>query len=58
VNKSKNPLVIVGYSDGTVRVFDIDKANIVCKMHPLGSDVTAIESFENSNKLKNRYFSY
>jgi hypothetical protein len=50
VNKSKHPLIIVGYSDGTVRVFDIDKANIICKMHPLSSDILAIESCENSKK--------
>ena len=39
---SKTPLLIVGYSDGSVRIFDIDKVNIVTKMQPIGTEITSI----------------
>jgi WD40 repeat protein len=36
------PLIAAGYSDGTVRVFDIDKVEMILKMHPHAVSVTAI----------------
>ena len=36
------PLIAAGYSDGTVRVFDINKAEMILKMHPHAVSVTAI----------------
>lgn len=42
-----NPLVMVGYQDGSLRVFDIDKKNIVFKVTPSSSAVTAITHLRN-----------
>lgn len=55
-NKAKTPLLIVGYADGTVRVFDIDKVNIALKMHPLGSEVTVVQAIQNCKFLINLIF--
>lgn len=37
-----SPLVVVGYADGSVRVFDIDQKCITNKIKPLSSRITAI----------------
>ena len=42
-----NPLVIVGYEDGSIRLYDIDKKNIIYKMKPINSAVTAINHCRN-----------
>jgi len=36
------PPVVAGYGDGTVRMFDINKVEMVLKMHPHATAVTAI----------------
>lgn len=36
------PLVVGGYSDGTVRLFDVTKVEMLLKMHPHAVTVTAI----------------
>lgn len=36
------PFVVAGYGDGTVRMFDINKEEMVLKMHPHAVSVTAI----------------
>lgn len=43
------PNVVAGYSDGTVRMFDINKVEMVLKMHPHAVSVTAI-SFSSDGK--------
>ncbi len=55
--KEANPLVTVGYSDGSVRVFDIDKISIVTKMQPFASEVTAIEACSNCKYSDRIYMS-
>ena len=40
--KTKLPNLVVGYSDGTVRMFDLQKLDMVLKMHPHPVSVTAI----------------
>lgn len=44
------PLIAAGYSDGTVRVFDINKAEMILKMHPHAVAVTAI-SFSSDGRM-------
>ncbi len=36
------PNVVAGYSDGTVRMFDLNRVEMVLKMHPHAVAVTAI----------------
>ena len=36
------PHVAAGYSDGTVRMFDLNKVEMILKMHPHAVSVTAI----------------
>lgn len=43
------PFVVAGYGDGTVRMFDINKEEMVLKMHPHAVSVTAI-SFSSDGK--------
>ncbi|BFZ03507.1 hypothetical protein BsWGS_06545 [Bradybaena similaris] len=42
VQASKMPLVAGGYSDGTVRVFDLSKVEMLLKMHPHAVTVTTL----------------
>lgn len=42
VGQQANPLVVVGYFDGSVRVFDIDRKCIANKIKPLNTEITAI----------------
>lgn len=44
------PFVVAGYGDGTVRMFDINKEEMVLKMHPHAVSVTAI-SFSSDGVL-------
>ncbi|KAJ8318923.1 hypothetical protein KUTeg_004014 [Tegillarca granosa] len=44
------PNVVAGYSDGTVRMFDINKVEMVLKMHPHAVSVTAI-SFSSDGRM-------
>ncbi len=37
------PSIAAGYSDGTVRMFDLEKVEMVLKMHPHAVAVTAIK---------------
>lgn len=48
-NKVNLPFVVAGYGDGTVRMFDINKEEMVLKMHPHAVSVTAI-SFSSDGK--------
>ena len=36
------PNIVAGYGDGTVRMFDLNKVEMVLKMQPHASKVTAI----------------
>jgi WD40 repeat protein len=45
----KLPLVAVGYADGKLRIFDIDKKNIVDKLQPLTHELTCIKYCKNSS---------
>ena len=38
----KLPHIVAGYSDGTVRMFDVNKVEMILKMHPHAVAVTAI----------------
>lgn len=40
--KDMLPNIVAGYSDGTVRMFDVNKVEMVLKMHPHAVSVTAI----------------
>lgn len=44
------PFVVAGYGDGTVRMFDINKEEMVLKMHPHAVSVTAI-SFSSDGRM-------
>jgi WD40 repeat protein len=44
------PNIVAGYSDGTVRMFDVNKVEMVLKMHPHAVAVTAI-SFSSDGML-------
>ena len=46
-----SPLVAVGYFDGSVRVFDIDRKCIVKKTKPLNTEITAIDYCNNSRSF-------
>ena len=39
---SPSPLVAGGYSDGTLRLFDLDKVEMVLKLKPHAAAVTAL----------------
>ena len=41
-NKLILPNIVAGYSDGTVRMFDLNKVEMVLKMQPHAVAVTAI----------------
>lgn len=47
--ESQLPNIVAGYSDGTVRMFDVNKVEMVLKMHPHAVAVTAI-SFSSDGK--------
>ena len=47
------PNVVAGYSDGTVRMFDLNKVEMVLKMHPHAVAVTAISFSADGMKLVN-----
>ena len=49
-NKVSLPFVVAGYGDGTVRMFDINKEEMVLKMHPHAVSVTAI-SFSSDGRF-------
>lgn len=49
-NKVNLPFVVAGYGDGTVRMFDINKEEMVLKMHPHAVSVTAI-SFSSDGRM-------
>ncbi|XP_041363253.1 WD repeat-containing protein 90-like isoform X2 [Gigantopelta aegis] len=44
------PYIAAGYSDGTVRMFDVNKAEMVLKMHPHAVAVTAV-SFSSDGRM-------
>lgn len=48
---NKTPFIIVGYSDGSVRIFDIDRKCIVSKLKVLEDEISSINYCLNS-KLK------
>ena len=43
------PYIVAGYSDGTVRMFDVNKVEMVLKMHPHAVSVTAISFSSDGN---------
>ena len=47
----KTPPLVIGYADGTVRVFDIEKKCIVHKLKPFSDEVTRISHCKNSKSL-------
>lgn len=47
------PPIAAGYSDGTVRMFDIDKVEMVLKMHPHAVSVTAINFSSDGETVDN-----
>lgn len=51
------PYVVGGYTDGTVRMFDIDKVEMVLKLHPHAVSVTAI-SFSDHGECSMSNVSY
>ncbi|XP_048238655.1 WD repeat-containing protein 90-like isoform X1 [Haliotis rufescens] len=44
------PYIVAGYSDGTVRMYDVNKVEMVLKMHPHAVTVTAI-SFSSDGRM-------
>ena len=40
--KEKMPNIVAGYGDGTIRMFDLDKVEMVLKLQPHASAVKAI----------------
>ena len=40
--KSRLPCLVAGYSDGTIRVFDPNKVEMIIKMHPHAVSVSAV----------------
>ncbi|XP_056017616.1 WD repeat-containing protein 90-like isoform X2 [Ostrea edulis] len=44
------PFIVAGYSDGTVRMFDVNKEEMVLKMHPHAVSVSAI-SFSSDGRM-------
>ena len=36
------PWLVAGYSDGTVRLFDLNRVEMTLKMHPHASSTTAV----------------
>jgi hypothetical protein len=51
-SKLATPLIMVGYADGSARLYDIDKKNIIYKIRPLNHSVTAINHCKNCKFLK------
>lgn len=51
ITSAKNQLLASGYSDGSVRLYDIQKKNIVSKMQVLGHEITALNYCKNSMYL-------
>ena len=47
----ESPLVLVGYSDGSVRVFDVDRKCIVNKIKAMNEDITSINYCQNSKEF-------
>jgi WD repeat-containing protein 90 len=45
---NKTPLIIVGYSDGSVRIFDIDRKCIATKLKPFSDEITSINYCKNT----------
>ena len=48
--KSQLPKIVAGYSDGTVRMFDVNAVEMILKMHPHAVAVTAI-TFSSDGKI-------
>ncbi|CAF0967584.1 unnamed protein product [Brachionus calyciflorus] len=48
-NKSK--LILVGYSDGSIRLYDIDKKNILNKLKPFNQSVTYMNHCEGTSNV-------
>ncbi|KAK2180206.1 hypothetical protein NP493_453g01010 [Ridgeia piscesae] len=48
--KLRLPNIVAGYSDGTVRMFDLGKVEMALKMHPHATAVTAI-SFSSDGRM-------
>jgi len=41
-NETALPWLVAGYSDGTVRLFDLNRVEMTLKMHPHASSTTAV----------------
>lgn len=49
---SRNPLIVVGYAEGSIRIYDLDKKNIACKIQPFNKfGITCLNHCKNSNIL-------
>ena len=47
--RPKYPLIVVGYADGSIRIFDLDKKNIACKIQTFNkSEITCLNHCKNS----------
>ena len=47
--------VVAGYSDGTVRMFDLNKVEMVLKMHPHAVSVSAIQFSADGRNLTSAF---
>ena len=48
---NKTPFVIVGYSDGSIRIFDIDRKCIASKLKAFADEITSINYFKKSKYI-------
>ncbi len=46
-----SPLIVVAYSDGSVRIFDADRKCIVSKIKALNEEITVVNYCQNSKKI-------
>jgi hypothetical protein len=46
---SKNPFILVGYSDGYIRLFDIEKKNLIAKLKPFNHEITFLSYCKNTS---------
>lgn len=47
--KEKNPFILVGYSDGYIRLFDIDKKILISKLKPFNHEISFVSHCKNTS---------